>query len=237
MDALANGDWESAFQCAARISPPGVLQPRVGSSLWVALALVEGAVRSDHRREAQDHVAEMRRAGVEKISPRMTMVVEGAEALITEGQDGFDLFEKALQIPGADHWTFEMARIRLAYGQRLRRERSVTQARVQLELAADVFRRLRARPWTDRATTELRAAGVTADGLPVGRDALTAQERQVATLAASGLSNKQIAERMFLSHRTISAHLYRIFPKLGITSRAALRDALGSLPAMLSSET
>ena len=59
----------------------------------------------------------------------------------------------------------------------------------------------------------------------------------MATLAASGLSNKQIAERMFLSHRTISAHLYRIFPKLGITSRAALHDALGSSPAMLRSET
>ncbi len=61
MDALANGDWEGAFQRAARISAPGVLQPRVGSSLWVALALVEGAVLSDHRREAEDHVAEMRR--------------------------------------------------------------------------------------------------------------------------------------------------------------------------------
>ena len=59
-----------------------------------------------------------------------------------------------------------MARIRLAYGQRLRRERSVAQARVQLEFAAGVFRRLQARPWTDRATTELRAAGVTADGPP-----------------------------------------------------------------------
>ncbi|MEU8614898.1 helix-turn-helix transcriptional regulator, partial [Actinoplanes sp. NPDC048791] len=56
--------------------------------------------------------------------------------------------------------------------------------------------------------------------------ALTAQERQIAQLAASGLSNKQIAERLYLSHRTIGAHLYRIFPKLGVTSRAGLRDAL-----------
>ncbi|MEO8453465.1 MAG: helix-turn-helix transcriptional regulator [Gemmatimonadota bacterium] len=237
MDALANGDWEGAFQRAARISPPGALQPRVGCSLWVALALVEAAVPSDHRGEAHEHVAEMRRERVERISPRMAMVVDGAEAMITAGQDGLDLFEKALRIPGADRWTFEMARIRLAYGQRFRRERSVAQARVQLELAADVFRRLQARPWTDRAATELRAAGVTADGPYAGPDALTAQEWQVATLAASGLSNKQIAERMFLSHRTISAHLYRIFPKLGITSRAALRDALGSSPAILSTDT
>lgn len=55
---------------------------------------------------------------------------------------------------------------------------------------------------------------------------LTAQQLEVARLAASGLSNKEIGERLFLSSRTVSAHLYRIFPKLGITSRAALRDAL-----------
>jgi DNA-binding NarL/FixJ family response regulator len=55
---------------------------------------------------------------------------------------------------------------------------------------------------------------------------LTPQEMQIATLAATGLSNKQIAERLYLSPRTVSGHLYRVFPKLDITSRAALRDAL-----------
>ena len=58
---------------------------------------------------------------------------------------------------------------------------------------------------------------------------LTAQEHQVATLAAAGLTNKQIGERLYLSHRTVAAHLYQIFPRLGITSRAALRDALDVL--------
>jgi DNA-binding NarL/FixJ family response regulator len=56
---------------------------------------------------------------------------------------------------------------------------------------------------------------------------LTPQQREIATLAAAGLTNKQIAERLFLSPRTIGTHLYQIFPKLGVTSRAALRDALG----------
>jgi DNA-binding NarL/FixJ family response regulator len=59
---------------------------------------------------------------------------------------------------------------------------------------------------------------------------LTAQEREIAHLAATGLSNKQIGERLFLSHRTIGAHLYQIFPKLGVTSRATLRDALADYP-------
>jgi DNA-binding CsgD family transcriptional regulator len=58
---------------------------------------------------------------------------------------------------------------------------------------------------------------------------LTAQERQIATLAATGLTNKQIGQRLFLSHRTVGAHLHRAFPKLGITSRAALRDALDTI--------
>ena len=60
---------------------------------------------------------------------------------------------------------------------------------------------------------------------------LTVQEREVATLAAAGLTNKQIGERLFLSHRTVGAHLYRVFPKLAISSRAALRDTLATLPA------
>jgi DNA-binding NarL/FixJ family response regulator len=59
---------------------------------------------------------------------------------------------------------------------------------------------------------------------------LTPQQLQIASLAAAGLTNKQIAERLFLSPRTVSTHLYQIFPKLGITSRAALRDALSGHP-------
>jgi DNA-binding CsgD family transcriptional regulator len=81
-------------------------------------------------------------------------------------------------------------------------------------------------PWCGRASTELRATGLTSDRAPAATAPLTPQQREIAALAASGLTNKQIAERLFLSPRTVSTHLYQIFPKLGITSRAALRDAL-----------
>ena len=80
-----------------------------------------------------------------------------------------------------------------------------------------------------RAAGELRAAG-----LPVSHPdrpsapSLTPQELEIAALAASGLTNKQIAGRLYLSHRTVSARLYQLFPKLGVTSRAALRDALAA---------
>ncbi|HTJ37026.1 MAG TPA: helix-turn-helix transcriptional regulator, partial [Dactylosporangium sp.] len=91
--------------------------------------------------------------------------------------------------------------------------------------------RMGARPWAQRARDELRATGVaTATTRPDTRTAaLTAQERQIAELAATGLTNKQIGQRLFLSHRTVGAHLHRLYPKLGITSRVALRAALETI--------
>ena len=83
--------------------------------------------------------------------------------------------------------------------------------------------------WSMRARQELRATGETiGPRTPDARDRLTAQELQIAQLAAEGLSNREIGERLFLSHRTIGSHLYRIFPKLEITSRIDLRDALAT---------
>lgn len=80
-----------------------------------------------------------------------------------------------------------------------------------------------------RARQELRAAGeLIGQRTTDVRDRLTAQELQIAELAAQGLTNREIGERLFLSHRTIGSHLYRIFPKLDITSRVQLRDTLAA---------
>jgi DNA-binding NarL/FixJ family response regulator len=111
----------------------------------------------------------------------------------------------------------------------LRRLRATAQARVQLAAAFESFERLGAGPWAKRAGIELRAAGQARLGPgESGSDLLTPQEQQIAELAAAGLTNKQIAERLFLSHRTVGGHLHQVFPKLGITTRAALRDALAA---------
>ena len=105
------------------------------------------------------------------------------------------------------------------------------EARTHLGAALTTFEALGARPWAIRAGNELRASGLASTRADShGPASLTAQERQVAALAAAGLTNKQIGERLYLSHRTVAAHLYQIFPKLGITSRAALRDALTCVP-------
>ena len=139
--------------------------------------------------------------------------------------------EAALALPGIGEWPFELARVQLAHGERLRRLRRTRDARSQLAAARDGFERLGARPWARRAAIEFGATGATRQRVNGGGASLTLQEREVARLAATGLTNREIAARLYVAPRTVSAHLYRIFPKLGITSRAALRDALNTVPA------
>lgn len=152
------------------------------------------------------------------------MLVAGATALLDDGTN--DAFERALTVPDAARWPFDLARVHLTYGERLRRDRATSDARRHLS-AAEIFNQLGAAPWVARASSELRATGqpVAHDQRP-DPDTLTPHQREIATLAAAGLTNKQIGERLYLSHRTVATHLYQIFPKLGVTSRAAPRDAL-----------
>jgi DNA-binding CsgD family transcriptional regulator len=180
----------------------------------------------------------MRDADLGAISPRLSLIVAGAAALAAPRGRACSLFETALATPRADQWPFELARVRLLYGEWLRRERLAVEARAQLSAAFTMFRQLGALPWQARAVSELRAAGQVTPAADPGwlrppgapsEDPLTPLDRQIAELAAAGLTNKQIGERLYLSHRTVAAHLYQIFPRLGITSRAALRDALRSL--------
>ncbi len=227
--ALARGEHEVAYREASAISPSGVLAPHAPLALWVPLDLVEAAVRSGRRAEARAHVAAMRQTGLPGISGRLALVTAGSAAIAAPEDRAADAFEEALAVPGAERWPFDLARVRLAYARHLRRARAVEDARTHLVAALRTFRRLGAAPWAARAAEELRATGRTAtrgalQGL--GTSPLTEQEHQIAVLAAAGLTNKQIGERLFLSHRTVAAHLHRIFPKLGITSRVTLGEAL-----------
>ena len=125
-------------------------------------------------------------------------------------------------------WPFYVARAQLAYGEWLRRQRRSADSRTPLREAAHVFDALGLRRFAERARRELRASGERARRrVPEAWTQLSPQELQIAQLAAEGLSNREIGERLYLSHRTVSTHLYRIFPKLGITSRTQVRDALG----------
>ena len=119
------------------------------------------------------------------------------------------------------------ARLQLAYGSWLRRQRRISESRRPLRAARDSFDDLGVLPWGERAREELRASGETSrKRAPNARDQLTPGELQIAQMAAGGLTNREIGQRLYLSHRTVSSHLYRIFPKLGITSRSQLHLAL-----------
>lgn len=228
--AAGAGDFEEAYRNATQVAPAGPLPSHAPLVLYVALDLVESCVRTGRRAEAAAHVTAMEAAGITAISPRLRLIVTGCKAMVTtDARAAHELFEQALAIPESERWPFEYARFQLLHGERLRRSGATRESRAQLTAALERFEWLGARPWAARALAELRATGqARMRGAPSGAEPLTAREHQIATLAARGLRNKDIAGQLFLSERTVATHLRRAFPKLGVTSRAALRDALSS---------
>lgn len=211
-----------------------VTRPPVGSR-WVAdgygpVELLDAA-ECAARLRLHDHgialleTAEQRIGS--RVSPRQALILRAARAVLDVGPDVRGAFEDALATVDVDTAPYEVARVRFAYGDWLRRNMHPLEARTQFRLAASVFEGLGAEQWRRRAQSELRVAGGAGEPtVSIESADLSEQERRVASLAAAGLTNKQIANQLFLSPRTVSGHLYRLFPKLGVTTRAGLRDAL-----------
>lgn len=170
-------------------------------------------------------VAERRLAGAR---PRFRVQLAWARALL-EGDDAEPSFRAATVEGVAEEWPFELGCARLDYGGWLRRHQRHRESRAQLGAALQIFERLRTSALAELARAELRAAGVTtAAPTPSAWAGLTSQERQIARMAASGLTNREIAASLYLSPRTVSTHLYNAFPKLGVSARAQLRDAVAA---------
>lgn len=139
-----------------------------------------------------------------------------------------DHFDRALELHARDPNVFATARTQLAYGIRLRRSGRRIDAREQLSQALGVFDRLEARPWADRARSELRSTGQRVRSRErATSDELTPQELQVAMLVAEGKTNREVGAQLFLSPKTIEWHLGHVYQKLGIHSRVGLARALG----------
>jgi DNA-binding CsgD family transcriptional regulator len=194
---------------------------------WPAvLDLVEAAAGGGHVEQAAGVMAELEAIAARSGPPLLLVLLTCARPLLAAEHEAPPLFEAAL---GQDRsaYAYPRARTLFAFGRWLRRQRRGIESRAPLREAIQLFDVLGTTRWSDRARQELRATGETlGPRRPDARDQLTVQELQIAQLAAQGLSNREIGERLFLSHRTIGSHLYRIFPKLGITSRTQLRDAL-----------
>ncbi|HEY2128036.1 MAG TPA: LuxR C-terminal-related transcriptional regulator [Streptosporangiaceae bacterium] len=191
--------------------------------------LAAAAVRADRRMEGRD-VIEHALSQLNGIaSPRLEQLIARARGLLTDPAQAGAYFDKGLSDPAGDQWPFERAQLRLDHGEWLRRSRRINDAKPVLTQALETFRRLSARSSAQRAEAELRACGVAAAAAPTERDALselTPQQRQIVRLASDGLTNRQIGDRLFLSPHTVSSHLYRSYPKLGVAGRNQLRDVI-----------
>ena len=148
-----------------------------------------------------------------------------ARAVLADDDEAEPLFEKALSAD-LGSWPLDSARLQLAWGMWLRRRRRPAESRAPLRRARDAFDAVGALAWAAQARRELRAAGERSLEEDRHDGSLTAQELQIARLAALGLTNREIGQRIFASHRTVASHMYRIFPKLGITSRRQLHQVL-----------
>jgi DNA-binding CsgD family transcriptional regulator len=133
-----------------------------------------------------------------------------------------DSFERALAHHDKVPTPFERARTELCYGERLRRTRKRADARERLRRALEVFDSLGAVPWSDRARAELRASGETARRRSMPADALTEQELAVARLVLNGATNREAADTLFVSPKTIEFHLGNVYRKLEVRSRTDL---------------
>lgn len=194
--------------------------------VWTVGHLAEAAVRVGRRGEAAAILAEMDELAGFSAATGATVVLEYARAVLADDDSAEASFHRAVDGAGA-RFPWHRARAELAYGSWLRRSRRIVEARDPLRAARTGFAAAGARVWAMRADAELRATGERGwKPASSARDLLSAQETQIAELAAQGLSNREIGQRLFLSHRTVASHLYRIFPKLGLTSRSQLASVL-----------
>jgi DNA-binding CsgD family transcriptional regulator len=161
-------------------------------------------------------------------TPRVAQLINRARALLASPDAAEPYFDAGRCDPAGGEWPFERALLHLDYGEWLRRRRRINEAKRALGDAAAVFRRLGARPWLQRAETELRACGVDVVPSAGALAELSPQQRQIVYLASLGLTNREIADRLFLSHRTVSSHLYQAYPKLGIAGRHQLRSVINA---------
>jgi DNA-binding CsgD family transcriptional regulator len=182
---------------------------------------VEAAARAQRPEETAEHLARYA-AWVERFpNPARRALLARCRALGDETNAEARFAEATRFIDALA--PFERARTQLLYGEWLRRERRRIDARVPLRAALETFEQLHLSPWAERARSELRASGETARRRDAStRDQLTPQELRIADLAASGLTNAEIGEQLFLSPRTIDYHLRKVFTKLGIASRSDL---------------
>jgi DNA-binding CsgD family transcriptional regulator/tetratricopeptide (TPR) repeat protein len=222
------GRYEQALTAARQVceNPP----QQFGFWVWSLAELVEAGVRcgqAGRASEALQQLAETARAS----GTDWALGMEArSRAQLSEGDTAEKCYAEAIERLGRTRVRLDLARARLLYGEWLRREGRRVDAREQLRAAHQLLTAMGVEGFAERARRELAATGETVpkqqDAEP--REELTAQETQIARLAGDGRTNPEIGAELFISPRTVEWHLHKVYPKLGISSRRQLHDALSS---------
>jgi DNA-binding CsgD family transcriptional regulator len=217
------GRYEDALAATRR----GCSDDDLGLCGWSLVELIEAAARSGNPDVAADALRQLE-ARTRAAGTDWALGVEAcSRALLSEGIKAESLYREAVERLTCTRIAMHLARVHLLYGEWLRREGRRLDARAHLRLAHDTFSRAGAEAFGERTRRELLATGETVPRRTAEtRDVLTAQEAQIARLAADGHSNPEIGAQLFISPRTVEYHLRKVFTKLAISSRRELRAAL-----------
>ena len=223
---LGRGRPAEAYEHVRRAFDPTERSYHPVERLWSVDQLSEATARTDAARQARPLVDEIGRTIAHVASPGYHQAFRLARVHLADDDATDARVQEAYAGPGPTPRWFD-ARVDLAHGMSLRRRRRIADARHALRRALVVFDDLGAQAWADRTRSELAASGAPVEAAPEQAwRSLSPQELQIARLASEGLTNREIGGRLYLSHRTVGSHLYRIFPKLGITSRRELVGVL-----------
>ncbi|WP_338704243.1 AAA family ATPase (plasmid) [Streptomyces sp. Q6] len=229
---VEGGDYASAFPALSSL----LRAPRTRSlALFALVAFAEAAKAEQGSPEALAMLDRLETELGAQCPAVVALRFTVARAVLADEHDAQEMFKRAF---GEDltRWPYLEAPLRLAEGKWLRLRRQFADSQATLRQAAAAFTMLGSEARAPRIAEELRASGERADSAALGasrpataRDLLAARELRIAELAARGLSNREIGEQLGLAPRTIGAYLYRIFPQLGVTSRAQLAETLREL--------
>jgi DNA-binding CsgD family transcriptional regulator len=225
----ALGRYEDAWTAAASAYEDPVLY-----STWIVSELIESAARMGRPERAAGALENLHEMASAAGTDWVLGVQARCRALLGDGETAEGLHRASIGHLQHTRLPAELARSHLVYGEWLRREGRRIDARQQLRTAREIFDALGTVAFTDRATRELAATGETIRKPPSAastRADLTVREAQIAQLAGDGLSNREIGEQLFISHRTVGYHLAKVFSKLGVNNRALIHDALKTAAA------
>lgn len=220
---LRSGQYEAAVGSCL----PVIRDDHPFTTEWLLPELIEAAVRSDQHQVASSAFATLDERTSAAATPWALGIRARCQALLCDDSEAEAAYLEAISQLEHSRGAVDLARSHLLYGQWLRRGRRRRDARVHLRAANDMFHSMGASGYAEQADGELRATGERArKRTPDTEQNLTPQEARIADLAASGATNSEIAEQLFLSSSTVDYHLGKVFRKLGVRSRTELAHRL-----------